>query len=166
MASTVDSVVNAADSPSVAGLLAITDQGVVRARRDADEWAVDASLVGPSVNALAVGPHESGVVFAGTQHAGVQKSTDGGGAWTTSGLGEHPVKSVAVSPHDPETVLVGTKPAGLHVSRDGGGTWAELEGFREIPWRQLWLSPAEPPYYQGPGDRDVPDGPGGRTGRY
>src|SRR5687768_4462557 len=34
----------------------------------------------------------------------------------------------------------------MFVSHDGGDTWAELTGFRRIPWRRLWFSPAETPF--------------------
>jgi len=43
-------------------------------------------------------------------------------------------------------VYAGTKPAGLFVSSDGGQSWDELIGFKRIPWRWLWFSPAEKPF--------------------
>jgi photosystem II stability/assembly factor-like uncharacterized protein len=33
----------------------------------------------------------------------------------------------------------------MYASYDGGHTWAELDGFRRIPHRWWWFSPAEPP---------------------
>lgn len=138
----------AVPTPTLAGLLALTDRGVVRARRDGTDWTVDRSLVAESVTQLSVSPHDPAVVYAGTQHGGVQRSTDGGETWDPVGLGDRPVKSVAVSPHDPDTVYAGTKPPRIYVTRDGGERWTELDGFRAIPWRRLWASPAEPPYYR------------------
>ncbi len=55
------------------------------------------------------------------------------------------VKSLAVSPHNSQVVYAGTKPALMFKSQDGGATWTELDGFRRIPNRWWWWSPAEPP---------------------
>ena len=44
----------------------------------------------------------------------------------------------------PGTLYIGTKPALIYQSRDRGETWTELSGFRRIPSRRFWFSPAEP----------------------
>jgi len=74
------------------------------------------------------------------------RSDDGGLTWQRSGMEGNEVKSLAVSPHDGDVIYAGTKPALMFVSRDGGQTWAELEGFRRIPNRWWWFSPAERPW--------------------
>ncbi len=56
------------------------------------------------------------------------------------------VKSLAVSPHDPNIVYAGVKPAGVIKSVDGGRTWHNLDGFKRIPNRWWWFSPAEKPF--------------------
>jgi photosystem II stability/assembly factor-like uncharacterized protein len=56
------------------------------------------------------------------------------------------VTALAVSSLEPDTVYAGTKSPLLFVSRDGGDTWSELPGFRRIPSRRLWFSPAEKPF--------------------
>jgi len=60
----------------------------------------------------------------------------------------HIVKSVAVSRLDSNRVYAGTKPAYLFRSDDGGRTWHDLSGFRKIPNRWWWFSPAEPPDFR------------------
>ena len=73
------------------------------------------------------------------------RSEDCGLSWQRSGMEGHIVKSLAVSPHDSNVIYAGTKPALLFVSNDRGKSWTELEGFRRIPNRWWWFSPAEPP---------------------
>lgn len=122
--------------------LAAFDKGIGRAAcsRNGD-WTV-AQLAGEhKVTCLAA--VERGRVFAGTAD-GVLRSDDCGLTWQRSGMAGRIVKSLAVSPHDGDVVYAGTKPAGMFMSRDGGETWTELEGFRHIPNRWWWFSPAEP----------------------
>jgi hypothetical protein len=66
--------------------------------------------------------------------------------WQPCGLAGKIIKSLAVSPHDPKIMYAGTKPASLYLSKDGGCSWQELAGFRRIPWRGWWFSPAETPF--------------------
>lgn len=125
--------------------LASFDKGIARAQRGASgEWAVEQLAADRKVTCLAAGPSNRGLVYAGTPD-GVLRSDDCGLTWHRSGMDGHVVKSLAVSPHDANVVYAGTRPALMFVSRDGGQTWAELEGFRRIPNRWWWFSPAEPP---------------------
>jgi photosystem II stability/assembly factor-like uncharacterized protein len=77
---------------------------------------------------------------------GVFESQDAASSWRSLGLGDKIVKSVAVTPDDPNLIYAGTKPAYMYASRDGGMTWSELRGFRRIPGRRFWFSPAEKPF--------------------
>lgn len=123
--------------------------GGVRAEKGADgSWTSEVIFAQQDVRCLAADPVGRETVWAGTQGNGVLKSTDAGRTWSMAGLDGKIVKAVAVSPHDPNHVFAGTKPALLYVTRDGGQSWHELDGFRRIPWRWLWFSPAEPPFYQ------------------
>jgi photosystem II stability/assembly factor-like uncharacterized protein len=127
--------------------ISTTRSGVVRAHEGAKgNWKVEALLSGVDVRCLAGDPRRRGVVYAGTQGQGVYRSTDFGRTWTPSGLPGKIVKAIAVSPTQSNTLFAGTKPALLYVSRDGGETWREIRAFRRIPWRWLWLSPAEKPH--------------------
>ncbi len=73
------------------------------------------------------------------------RSDDSGLTWEATGFNGEAVKSLAVSPHDASRLYAGTKPALMFTSPDGGNSWRELEGFRRIPNRWWWFSPAEPP---------------------
>lgn len=125
--------------------LATFDQGVARAEYGPDgEWQVTRRAGEWAVTCLAADPSDRDALYAGTKN-GVLRSTDAGLTWRPSGLDGHIVKSIAVSPHDNQTIYAGTKPAHFFISHDGGGSWAESAGFRRIPNRWWWFSPAELP---------------------
>ena len=126
--------------------LASYDKGITRAACDPNgDWTVENLLTNQHVTCLAADPHNSQRVFAGTRTGGVYCSSDGGLTWQPSGMEGYPVKSLAVNPHDSKILYAGTKPALIFKSTDGGQIWRELEGFRRIPNRWWWFSPAEPP---------------------
>lgn len=125
--------------------LAASDGGIGRAVCQPDgAWQVEQLTFAHKVTCLAADPTNAHIIYAGTVN-GVLRSDDCGQTWRPCGMEGHIVKSVAVSPHDADLVYAGTKPAHMFVSRDGGQSWAELEGFRRIPNRWWWFSPAEPP---------------------
>lgn len=127
--------------------IATTGKGIARASQgDNGNWNVASLLDDFDVRCLAVDRLNSTRVYAGTQGAGVLRSDDVGTTWQACGLRDQIIKALAVSPTQPDLLYAGTKPARLFVSRDGGTTWDELAAFRRIPWRWLWLSPAERPF--------------------
>jgi photosystem II stability/assembly factor-like uncharacterized protein len=129
------------------------DDGISRAEADAaGNWSIEHIEKKLQVTRLAADPINPGVIYAGTRGNGVWRSKDKGKTWHHRGLDGQIIMSVAVSPHpvnnagiDQAPVYAGTKPAHLFSSLDGGSTWEELEGFRRIPNRWWWFSPAEPP---------------------
>ena len=126
--------------------LATTGSGVARADLAADgTWTVEYVLEDQDVRCLASDPFDTNAVYAGTQGNGVFRSGDRGRTWQPAGMQGRVVKSLAVSPHEPGVLFAGTKPACIFISRDGGATWSELEGFRRIPFRWWWFTPAETP---------------------
>ena len=127
--------------------LAATGKGIARAECGAGgKWNVDFLLERQDVRCMAAAPQTKNIIYAGTQGGGVLCSSDAGKTWQPTGMAGQIVKSLAVSPHDPGTIYAGTKPADLYVTRDGGSSWEELTGFRRIPWRWWWFSPAEKPF--------------------
>ena len=68
-------------------------------------------------------------VFAGSEHAGVLKSTDGGQTWkqVNTGIYDGNVPALVVSPGfaADRTVYAGTRTQGLFRSTDGGETWVQ-----------------------------------------
>lgn len=123
-----------------------TGDGVSIATEVDGDWRVERTLEDERVNCLLVHPADPTVVYAGTQGTGVWRSADAGRHWEQWGLDDAIVKSLAASVADPDRLYAGTKPPLVYRSDDAGSTWRELSSFREIPWRRLWFSPAEPPY--------------------
>ena len=127
--------------------LTTTNQGIGRAAPDAQGgWAVETHLGAQDVRCLAADPLQPGVVYAGTQGQGVFRSADYGRTWQQAGLAGQVVKALAASPHQPGLLYAGTRPAYLYTSADSGASWSELHGFRQIPNRRWWFSPAEKPF--------------------
>lgn len=127
--------------------IATTGEKLVRAECNSKgEWEVQHLLPGTHVACLALDPHNATKVYAGTQGDGILVSNDRGETWQAGGMQGKVVKSIAVSPHDPQRLFAGTNPAYLFLSRDGGQTWQESAGFRKIPFRWWWFSPAEKPF--------------------
>lgn len=131
-------------------------QGISRAEKTKDgEWKVEVSLNHLKVTCLANDPVHSDVIYAGTRGNGLWRSIDRGKTWVHRGLDNQIIMSVAVSPHpsqntgvDNSKVYAGTKSALLFCSNNSGAEWEELAGFRQIPNRWWWFSPADPPGWE------------------
>ena len=104
------------------------------------------SLADQDVRCLAADPFDAQVVYAGTQGNGIFRSTDRGQSWQPAGMDGQVVKAIAASPQRRGVLYAGTRPAFLFMSEDYGASWRELEGFRAIPNRRFWFSPAESPW--------------------
>lgn len=134
-------------------LTALTRHGIGVALLDAGNAhqsspiTVDEYPVRLPLNCLIADPQEDGAdarLLVGTQGQGVWESRDGGATWNHVGLPGIIVKSLQ---RTPTRLLAGTKnPPLIYSSEDSGATWQEFTGFRNIPSRPLWFSPAEKPY--------------------
>jgi uncharacterized protein (TIGR03437 family) len=92
------------------------------------------------VNAIAIDPRNSDVVYIGAAEGGVWKTTDGGTNWTplTDDQPSLATGSIALDPNNPDTVYVGTGEenfaqdsyygAGILKSVNGGITWTNVVG--------------------------------------
>jgi photosystem II stability/assembly factor-like uncharacterized protein len=80
------------------------------------------------VNALAVSPQSSSIVFAATD-GGLMESTDGGVTWNQSGT-FYQVYTVIFDPQNPQTLYASAAVDGVFRSTDGGSTWTTINnGF-------------------------------------
>lgn len=125
--------------------LATTAEGTVRAVAAGELWSVEPVLEDVDVRCLAAEPTRCSEVFAGTEQRGVFRSRDRGRTWQQAGLQGKRIRSLAVSGAEPGLLYAGTKPPAIFVSKDSGESWDELDAFRHLKSRRLWLSPAEPP---------------------
>ena len=75
--------------------------------------------------ALAIDPSNPSTLYAGTDYAGVFKSTNGGGTWNpiNSGLSDGYVNALAIDPGNSNIVYAGTLLGGVFKSTNGGDTW-------------------------------------------
>jgi hypothetical protein len=93
-----------------------------------------------SVNALALDPLNSSVIYAGTDDRGLYKSTNGGSSWIAinNGIPDFtsqgfpglytPVRDLEIDRNNPMTLFAGTYLKGLFKSTDGGSSWTP-KGF-------------------------------------
>lgn len=92
-------------------------------------------MANEKVQALAIDPSNSQVVYAVTERS-VFKSADGGGSWTVTfqniynAYNYNPRNRIAIDPLNPQIIYVGA--AGLYKSLNGGGSWVELSSYWTI----------------------------------
>lgn len=81
-------------------------------------------------------PIEPDVIYFGTSHAGIYKSTDGGQRWRESNVGwtNDGVLSLVFHPENPDIIYAGTY-NGISRSTDGSAHWKMLDqGWPEEQW--------------------------------
>ena len=99
--------------------------------------SLESQPAGPGVGqitSLAIDPVSVGVLYAGTQHAGLYKSTNGGTTWFAINSGiDHSIvvyytAGVALDPSRPNTVYATS--GELYKSADAGANWAPIDTSR------------------------------------
>ncbi len=93
-----------------------------------------------TITAIVIDPNDSGVMYIGTQNAGVYKSIDGGVSWqpTHNGLGRAAIDSLIMDPHDSKILYAGTLLGGVYKTTNGGLAWQAMnEG---IDSRNEWVT--------------------------
>ncbi len=102
------------------------------------QWRVVPLDGGGSIECLALSPHDPGLLLAGSDVGGVQRSTDGGRTWTLANRGLRHDADVAIAdlefhPTEPNLVYAATgkcfgRPTGdwgaLLLSADAGRSWS------------------------------------------
>jgi photosystem II stability/assembly factor-like uncharacterized protein len=83
---------------------------------------------GGTVTGLAIHPDNPAVLYAGTDAAGVFKTTDGGASWSAvnTGLTSPLIRALGFHPAAPNTLYAGTDGSGLFRTTDGGETWTAV----------------------------------------
>lgn len=135
-----------AGSSSPAALFAPYESGLWKTSDGGAQWrSIESGLAGfgssaglgaGAIEAIAVDPSNSAIIYVGTGYAGIFKSTNGGDDWNpmfspcTGSESECGVHALAVDPSDPRTIYVGTE-SGLFRSDDGAEIWSSvpLGGF-------------------------------------
>ena len=138
-------------------LYVLGDRRVFRSDDAGRSWRRLSALEG-NLRVLAVDPHDSRILYAGTEDfgSGLLKSSDGGATWVpipaflpaTYGL----VSWLTVLATQPSTVLAATV-AGIYKSRDGGISWQPSLG--EAPLNDMAVDPGSPATVYISSDRGV-----------
>jgi len=131
-----------------------TSTGFYRSFDAGATWALsNGGMLDPDVAALAVDPHDSRRLYAGTLdqrshglsiYGGVFRSTDRGGSWTAvrQGMGRHSVAALAVDPSSSSILYAGTYASSVYRSVDGATTWSGAShGLRALRIASLAVSP-------------------------
>jgi tetratricopeptide (TPR) repeat protein/photosystem II stability/assembly factor-like uncharacterized protein len=90
-----------------------------------------------NITTMAVDPSDPGVIYAGTENAGIYKSINGGISWQPvhNGLGRAWIHSIVIDPEDPRTVYAGVSTGGVYKTIDGGENWFPMnEGINDFGW--------------------------------
>ena len=81
-----------------------------------------------TITAIALDPTDAGVMYVGTQNAGIYKTLNGGISWQPmqNGLGRAAIDSLVIDPKDTRTLYAGVLLGGLYKTTDGGQNWKSL----------------------------------------
>jgi Tol biopolymer transport system component len=114
--------------PTGRRVYALTDREFHRSDDGGATWK---TLNGPGggYRAAIIDPTNPDVVYTGSTHKGVLKTTDGGESWRqiNTGLSNNlGVNDLALDPRNPQTVYAATD-AGAFVTLDGGEQWTRIE---------------------------------------
>jgi tetratricopeptide (TPR) repeat protein/photosystem II stability/assembly factor-like uncharacterized protein len=90
-----------------------------------------------NITAIVIDPSDPGVIYVGTENAGVYKSIDSGISWQPvhNGLGRAWIHSIVIDPENPRTVYAGVSTGGVYKTIDGGQLWFEANnGLTDFGW--------------------------------
>jgi tetratricopeptide (TPR) repeat protein/photosystem II stability/assembly factor-like uncharacterized protein len=93
------------------------------------------------ITAIVIDPNDPGVMYVGTEDAGVYKSIDGGISWQPAqkGMERAAVSTLIIDPKNPSTLYAGVVLGGVYKSVDGAASWAPINSGIDLPGAE-WLS--------------------------
>ena len=120
--------------------------GLYRLDPGEDTWhSVTAGLPeNVEVCTIAVSPHDSNVIFVGTQD-GPCRSTNGGETWERLGFPDRGavIWTMAVHPTRPNIIYAGAAPVALYRSEDGGNSWHRMPQAKSLAHCERGAVPGE-----------------------
>ncbi len=115
------------------------NRGPLVSADDGASWRLRRTgFLGSGIPAL-VAPTQR-LVLAGTFGDGIQRSTDGGSTWRSSGISGGRLRTLVAQPGSPQVVVAGAD-RGTFRSADGGATWDRVATF---PATDVVFSPSQP----------------------
>ncbi len=102
------------------------------------------------LSTLVIDPTDPGVLYVGTQNAGIYKSIDGGLSWqpVQNGLGRARISGLLIDPQNPRTLYASVVGAAgttsAYKTTDGGGTWQPLDVVGDIMESAIAMDPKDP----------------------
>jgi photosystem II stability/assembly factor-like uncharacterized protein len=103
--------------------------GLFRRSPGEGDWQVVANGLPDKVEVrtIAVSPHDTNVLFVGTQD-GPYRSIDGGNRWEKPGFPDKNavIWTLSVHPTNPKIVYAGAAPVAVYRSEDGGDNWKKM----------------------------------------
>jgi photosystem II stability/assembly factor-like uncharacterized protein/tetratricopeptide (TPR) repeat protein len=92
------------------------------------------------ITTIVFDPTDPGVIYAGTENAGVYKSIDGGQSWQPAhgGMERAKVLSLVIDPADPAILYAGTELGGVYRTEDRAQTWRAVNRGIDLPgWNEV-----------------------------
>jgi len=133
-------------TPSNGVTYAGTNFGVFRTTDYGKTWA-HLLEVNAFMNAVAVDPNNSNIVFAGTEGQGIYRSTDSGDTWSRiDPMTMDPyVQALAIESGSTQTIYAATKRGGVYRSIDNGANWTQQNNdMNTLDVRALAIVPGTP----------------------
>jgi len=131
--------------PSV-GIFKSTDSGATWVPADAGIFDPVTGTGPVDVESIAIDPHNSSILLAGTLFSEVFRSVDGGANWQSVTFGGNSIglqtSSIVFDPTNSSKVYAATS-SGLLRSSDGGSTWG-FAGNAGVPFYALAIDPTTP----------------------
>ncbi len=99
-----------------------------------------------TITTIVFDPADSGVMYVGTDKAGLFKSIDGGVSWQPSnaGLERTWVYSHVIDPKDPQVQYIGTLLGGVYKSTDNGANWIPITKKLDVGWASISIVVIDP----------------------
>lgn len=136
------------DPPDPDTVYVATSKGIYKGDVGGANWrALNTGLQQPDIQALAIDPLSSAVLYAASYGGGVLRSADGGEHWRpiNAGLSDPFMRAIVIDPEDSTRLYAGGRSGRIFRSDDAGQSWRNISKGADLPSiTVLALDPAQP----------------------